>query len=88
VRKIKTTKTPLRFAQHRRKDGELDEEESDSFDQIETFEMLSKKMQEQVVQQTIEQLKAQVRRASTPSTVNERNRRQMEMMFSCYYNAE
>jgi hypothetical protein len=49
---------------------------------------LSKKMQEQVVQQTIEQLKAQVRRASTPSTVNERNRRQMEMMFSCYYNAE
>jgi enoyl-CoA hydratase/carnithine racemase len=31
VRKIKPSKTPLRFAQHRRKDGELDEEETDSF---------------------------------------------------------
>jgi hypothetical protein len=87
VRKIKATKTPLRFAQHRRKNGELDEEESDSFDQIETFETLSKKMQEQAMQQTIEQMKAQTRRVSTPGTVNERGRRQMRMMFSCYYNA-
>ncbi|KAG9856671.1 SGT1-domain-containing protein, partial [Aureobasidium melanogenum] len=40
VRKVKATKTPLRFARHRRKVGELDEEESDSFDLIETFAML------------------------------------------------
>ncbi|KAI4854394.1 ClpP/crotonase [Aureobasidium sp. EXF-8845] len=87
VRKIKANKTPLRFAQHRRKDGELDEEESDSFDQIETFERLSKRMRGQAMQQTIEQLKAQARRASTPGTVDERDRRQLEMMFSCYYNS-
>lgn len=87
VRKVKPSRTPLRFAQHRRKAGELDEEETDNFDQIETFAILSKKMQEQALQQAIEQLKMQARRASTPGTVNERDRRQMEMMFSCYYNA-
>jgi enoyl-CoA hydratase/carnithine racemase len=87
VRKFKPSKTPLRFAEHRRKDDELDEEEEDSFDQIETFEMMSKKMQEQAVQETIEQLRGQVRRASTPGTVGERERRQLEVMFSCYYNA-
>jgi enoyl-CoA hydratase/carnithine racemase len=87
VRKVKASKTPLRFAQHRRKDGEVDEEESDSFDLIETFAALSKKMQEQAVQQTIEHLKIQARRARTPDTVNERDRRQLEIMFSCYYNA-
>jgi enoyl-CoA hydratase/carnithine racemase len=86
VRKVKALKTPLRFAQHRRKDGELDEEESDSFDIIETFAILSRKIQEQALQQTIEQLKMQARRASTPDTVGERDRRQLEMMFSCYYN--
>jgi hypothetical protein len=31
-------------------------------------------------------LKMQARRASTPDTVGERDRRQLEMMFSCYYN--
>jgi enoyl-CoA hydratase/carnithine racemase len=87
VRKVKALKTPLRFAQHRRKDGELDEEESDSFDMIETFAILSRKIQEQALQQTIEQLKMQARRASTPDTVIERDRRHLEMMFSCYYNA-
>lgn len=87
VRKVKPSKTPLRYAQHRRKVGELDEEESDSFDKEETFAMLSRKMQEQALQQTIEQLKMQARRASTPDTVNEKDRRQLEMMFSCYYNA-
>jgi hypothetical protein len=37
--------------------------------------------------QTIEQIKMQARRASTPGTVIERDRRQLELMFSCYYNA-
>ncbi|CAD0082597.1 unnamed protein product [Aureobasidium vineae] len=86
VRKVKASKTPLRFAQHRRKVGELDEEESDSFDLIETFAMLLRKTQEQALQQTIEQLKMQVRRASTPATVSEMDKRQLELMFSCYYN--
>lgn len=85
VRKVKATKTPLRFARHRRKVGELDEEESDSFDLIETFAMLVRKTQEQAMQQTIEQLKMQARRASTPATVEEKDKRQLEMLFSCYY---
>ncbi|CAD0106944.1 unnamed protein product [Aureobasidium uvarum] len=86
VRKVKASKTPLRFAQHRRKVGELDEEESDSFDLIETFAMLLRKTREQALQQTIEQLKMQARRASTPATVSEMDKRQLELMFSCYYN--
>ncbi|WZH49855.1 uncharacterized protein QYS62_011073 [Fusarium acuminatum] len=37
VRKVKPPKTPLRFATHRRRDGMLDEEETDSFDDIATY---------------------------------------------------
>lgn len=87
VRKVKATKTPLRFARHRRKVGELDEEESDSFDLIETSAMLLRQTQEQAMQQTIEQLEMQARRSSTPGTVDEKVRRQLEVLFSCYYNA-
>lgn len=87
VCKVKATKTPLRFARHRRKVGELDEEESDSFDLIETFAMLLRQTQEQAMQQTIEQLKLQARRASTPGTVDEKEKRQLEVLFSCYYNS-
>ncbi|KAI4719269.1 ClpP/crotonase [Aureobasidium sp. EXF-10727] len=87
VRKVKAAKTPLRFAAHRRKDGELDEEESDSFDLVETFKVLLTQTREQALQQKIEQLKAQARRASTPATVSEMEKRQLELMFSCYYNS-
>ncbi|KAI4730026.1 ClpP/crotonase [Aureobasidium sp. EXF-10728] len=87
VRKIKAAKTPLRFAQHRRRDGELDEEEFDSFDLIETFKVLLRQTREQALQEKIEQLKAQARRASTPATVSEMEKRQLELMFSCYYNS-
>ncbi|RGP67031.1 sensor hoxx [Fusarium longipes] len=38
VRKIKATKTPLRFATHRRREGEVDEEEADSFDDVAKYE--------------------------------------------------
>ncbi|WZH50262.1 ClpP/crotonase-like domain-containing protein [Fusarium acuminatum] len=38
VRKVKPTKTPLRFASHRRRDGEIDEEEADSFDDVAVYE--------------------------------------------------
>jgi enoyl-CoA hydratase/carnithine racemase/methionyl-tRNA formyltransferase len=37
VRKVKPSKTPLRFATHRRQDGMLDEEETGSFDDIATY---------------------------------------------------
>ncbi|PTD07981.1 Hydrogenase maturation factor HoxX [Fusarium culmorum] len=37
VRKIKSTKTPLRFATHRRREGEVDEEESDAFDDVANY---------------------------------------------------
>ena len=45
VRKVKATQTPLRFAAHRRvdKDGSLDEEESDSFDDVVHYERLLEK---------------------------------------------
>ncbi|SPJ79024.1 related to sensor protein hoxX [Fusarium torulosum] len=39
VRKVKPSKTPLRFATHRRRDGMLDEEETDSFDDIATYQV-------------------------------------------------
>lgn len=38
VRKIKPTKTPLRFATHRRCKAELDEEETDDFDSVASHE--------------------------------------------------
>jgi enoyl-CoA hydratase/carnithine racemase len=38
VRKVKPGKTPLRFATHRRRDGQLDEEEADSFDDVARYE--------------------------------------------------
>ncbi|KAG5660177.1 hypothetical protein KAF25_003699 [Fusarium avenaceum] len=41
VRKVKPSKTPLRFATHRRRDGMLDEEETDLFDDIATYEKRS-----------------------------------------------
>ncbi|THZ91114.1 ClpP/crotonase [Aureobasidium pullulans] len=87
VRKIKASKTPLRFAVHRRKVGEYDEEETDSFDMIETFAMLLRKGQEVALQESIEALKAQARRASTPGTGSEMEKRKLELMFECYYNA-
>ena len=87
VRKIKASKTPLRFAVHRRKVGEYDEEETDSFDMIETFAMLLRKGREVALQESIEALKAQARRASTPGTGGEMEKRKLELMFECYYNA-
>jgi enoyl-CoA hydratase/carnithine racemase/methionyl-tRNA formyltransferase len=47
VRKVKPTKTPLRFANHRRRDGEVDEEEADSFDDVAVYE-------ERVLQRSLE----------------------------------
>ncbi|KAF5022830.1 hypothetical protein F66182_5124 [Fusarium sp. NRRL 66182] len=38
VRKVKPTHTPLRFATHRRQEGEVDEEEADSFDDVAVYE--------------------------------------------------
>ncbi|CAJ0543039.1 Ff.00g003790.m01.CDS01 [Fusarium sp. VM40] len=38
VRKVKPSKTPLRFATHRRRDGMLDDEETDLFDDIAAYE--------------------------------------------------
>ncbi|KAL6916538.1 hypothetical protein FSST1_008033 [Fusarium sambucinum] len=43
VRKIKPTKTPLRFATHRRREGEVDEEEADAFDDVAKYEAMALK---------------------------------------------
>lgn len=87
VRKVKASKTPLRFAVHRRGVGELDEEESDAFDAVESFAALVRRAQEQALVEAVEELRAQARRASTPITVAEKERRKLELMFSCYYGA-
>ncbi|KEQ91180.1 hypothetical protein AUEXF2481DRAFT_44380 [Aureobasidium subglaciale EXF-2481] len=87
VRKIKPSKTPLRFAQHRRKIGELDEEERDDFDLVETFGVLTRKEQEQALWEEMDALEMQARKASHPSIVAEKEKGKLEIMFSCYYNS-
>ncbi|KAI5236596.1 ClpP/crotonase [Aureobasidium subglaciale] len=87
ARKIKPSKTPLRFAQHRRKIGELDEEERDDFDLVETFEVMSKKAQEQALWEGTGALGMQARKASHPSIVAKKEKGKLEMMFACYYSS-
>lgn len=77
VRKTKATKTPLRFAQHRRKAGELDEEESDAFDLVETFASAEGNTQKRTLGESVDQSKMM-----PPD-----EKRSLGTVFSCYYNA-
>jgi len=93
VRKVKATQTPLRFAVHRRADkGSLDEEESDSFDDVvhyerllekQLLELLQKKLLEPIanghLQLTTE--KMEVAKLGYPVVKNNNT----ENLFSCYY---
>ncbi|KAF2429292.1 ClpP/crotonase [Tothia fuscella] len=88
VRKVKATQTPLRFATHRRFDAnDLDEEECDSFDEVEHYQ----KMQENALLRHLQERLAQLNPASVnksleitvpPFLPSEKN---AENMFSCYY---
>jgi hypothetical protein len=96
VRKVKPTKTPLRFASHRRQDGEVDEEEADSFDDVAVYE-------ERVLQRIIgerllkmdgkllshhEEFKSHDDKVLVASKLFEENRPAQNgkaMLFPCYY---
>ncbi|KAI5204778.1 ClpP/crotonase [Aureobasidium subglaciale] len=86
VRKIKPTKTPLRFAEHRRKAGELDEEERDDFDLLERFEVSKKEKEEQALWEGIEALKMQAGEVGHPTIVAEKEKGKLELILPCYNN--
>jgi enoyl-CoA hydratase/carnithine racemase/methionyl-tRNA formyltransferase len=86
VRKVKASRTPLRFATHRRLDeNHLDEEECKSFDNVEHFETLR---YEQFMMQRLNHL------ATDGSSLNSAQalqpklfqvKKQVENIFPCYY---
>ncbi|EFQ33724.1 formyl transferase domain-containing protein [Colletotrichum graminicola] len=97
VRKIKAAKTPLRFAAHRRSDGDLDEEESDEFDDVVSFERKARAalMAEQLkgyVESVTLSTPAQHVAANHDSTSHHTRaasdsagKRDLRPVFSCYY---
>lgn len=89
VRKVKPSITPLRFAQHRRKqEGVLcyDEEELDSFDSIAHFERAAEL---QLLEEFRKQFGLPDSSESTPSLESvaspESTRSESSTLFSCYY---
>ncbi|KAF9880242.1 formyl transferase domain protein [Colletotrichum karsti] len=96
VRKVRATKTPLRFATHRRGMGEMDEEEADEFDDVVIFErkaratLLADKLKEYV-----ENMTSASSRKDTTSQANTAmhsraasesvSKRDLRPVFSCYY---
>lgn len=87
VRKVKATKTPLRFAQHRRGSGDMDEEEGDAFDLVHTFAPAGVQTKRNVLAQSVKQSKLMALQLTepTPALLNEKN---LETVFSCYYNSQ
>ena len=84
VCKVKATKTPLRFAQHRRRAGELDEEEMDAFDLIGTFEeRIVAQIHEQALAQSVKQFKVLTIQGDKPTLVDDVRK---DSVFACYYN--
>ncbi|WYZ44703.1 hypothetical protein EsH8_VIII_000019 [Colletotrichum jinshuiense] len=96
VRKVKAVQTPLRFAAHRRGAGELDEEESDDFDDVVSFErkaraaILADKLKEYVesmtstpsLRQELGHGNASHHSRASSETVSKRD---LRPIFSCYY---
>ncbi|SCN65398.1 related to sensor protein hoxX [Fusarium fujikuroi] len=95
VRKVKPTQTPLRFATHRRRDGDLDEEESDYFDDVAVFEKL---VIERIFKERLSKMDArllslheELRSHDHPSSTGGETRRPQEgkgLMFPCYYEVD
>ncbi|KAF0327854.1 Hydrogenase maturation factor HoxX [Colletotrichum sp. SAR11_59] len=95
VRKVKAAKTPLRFAIHRRQVDELDEEESDDFDDVVIFErkaratLLADKLKEYVENMTSASARKDTN--SSNAAVHARaasesvSKRDLRPIFSCYY---
>ncbi|KAI6749539.1 hypothetical protein HG530_014953 [Fusarium avenaceum] len=92
VRKVKPSKTPLRFATHRRRDGMLDEEETDLFDDIATYEARSWAHRERVRENGFlshrEDSKLHSEGAVITSRLTQETSNVQEdkpMLFPCYY---
>lgn len=100
VRKIKPVQTPLRFASHRRRGGEEDEEESDAFDDATQFE--NRALERMVRSRLLDMERQKI--FTPPSPASSRGpmdcwdqdmimlpnmevgtRRNLEPVFSCYY---
>ncbi|KAH7174636.1 uncharacterized protein B0J16DRAFT_348909 [Fusarium flagelliforme] len=98
VRKIKPDKTPLRFAIHRRRDGQLDEEEADSFDDVARYEAraLQKIMEERSQRKEVTlvthhgDVKSHEDRVITSEVLRETRGAQdgKAMLFPCYYEVD
>lgn len=99
VRKIKSTKTPLRFATHRRREGEVDEEEADAFDDVANYAAMAL---DKIVEQSSQREKASfAKRNEEAKSHNEgvviisellRETRSAQdgkaMLFPCYYGVD
>ncbi|KAF9777245.1 hypothetical protein IL306_004493 [Fusarium sp. DS 682] len=82
VRKVKPVRTPLRFATHRRKDGELDEEETDSFDDVAVFE---ERVIERILKERLSKMDSRLDNTSNMSGETRRAQEGKGLMFPCYY---
>ncbi|KAK4613412.1 Hydrogenase maturation factor HoxX [Fulvia fulva] len=89
VRKVKSTKTPLRFAIHRRMfdDTRKDEEETEDFDSVERFQQLAQEkliadLRNKLANDVGEAIAYRDERARRDSI---RLDRKIETVFSCYY---
>ncbi|KAK4497849.1 hypothetical protein PRZ48_010504 [Zasmidium cellare] len=93
VRKVKPTKTPLRFATHRRTfdDSRCDEEETDDFDSVAYFQRqaeiaLLAKLRQEMAAQTIMAPPSQKRGSvSEEYDLGAAQKKKVETIFSCYY---
>ncbi|KAF6844232.1 formyl transferase domain protein [Colletotrichum musicola] len=94
VRKVRAARTPLRFATHRRGAGEVDEEESDDFDDVVIFErkaratLMADKLKEYVENMTSARKDTgQGNSASLHSRAASESvsKRDLRPVFSCYY---
>ncbi|GKU09230.1 unnamed protein product [Fusarium langsethiae] len=99
VRKIKVTKTPLRFATHRRHEGEVDEEEADAFDDVAKYEATALREIAEVTSQGKqasfathnEEAKSHSKGVDIISELLSETRsaqNEKAMLFPCYYGAD
>jgi enoyl-CoA hydratase/carnithine racemase/methionyl-tRNA formyltransferase len=94
VRKVKPSRTPFRFATHRRFDAEcLDDEEKDSFDDVEYYEREHERQILVALQKKLETTHHSVMRPQTPNSVDKgmiglsvgEKGGVHENLFTCYY---
>jgi enoyl-CoA hydratase/carnithine racemase/methionyl-tRNA formyltransferase len=99
VRKVKPTKTPLRFATHRRREGQVDDEEADSFDDVAKYEaralhkIIGERSQKKEAPFVMyhEKIKSHDDRVVITSELSDETRSAQDgkaMLFPCYYEVD